>query len=73
MKKVFGIKIDGNNKEAPFVIKQRHTILCFIHFWLAPNFEHPNCFKTFNDAVSTIKKYHPGDEILDMTYKESYI
>ena len=73
MRKVFGIELDGCSKEAPFIVVQRHTILCFIHFWLAPKFEHSNCFKTFSDAVGTIKKYYPDAKILDKTYKESYL
>lgn len=35
-------------------IEQRHTILCFIHWWSTPTFPPPHNFEKYDEAVHKI-------------------
>ena len=61
MKKIFRIVKNNLSKEAEesfypyrYRIEVRHTILFFIHWWSAPEFEPPHNFEHTSDAYNCI-------------------
>ena len=54
MKKKFRI-VKTDSELFPYRIEQRHTILCFIHWWSTPEFAPPHIFYNPDEAVRQIE------------------
>ena len=58
-KKVFRIFNNGNQFGLNYQIQVRRTILCFIHYWVAPDFAPPHSFDTIDEAKNCIYEECP--------------
>lgn len=58
-KKVFRIFNNGNRFGLNYQIQIRRTVLCFIHYWVTPDFAPPHSFDTINEAKNCIYEKYP--------------
>ena len=58
-KKVFRIFNNGNQFGLNYQIQIRRTVLCFIHYWVTPDFAPPHSFDTINEAKNCIYEKYP--------------
>lgn len=58
-KKVFRIFNNGNQFGLNYQIQIRRTVLCFIHYWVTPDFAPPHCFDTIDEAKNCIYEKYP--------------
>ena len=47
-------------------IEQRHTILCFLHWWSTPEFAPPHLFTTIDKAREYIREQCPKAKIIEL-------
>lgn len=76
-KKVFRIFNNGNRFGLNYQIQIRRTVLCFIHYWVTPDFAPPHSFDTINEAKNCIYEKYPDAVIYikcaDKTNDESSV
>lgn len=79
MKKVFRIVRNNLSKEAEesfhpyrYRIEVRHTILFFIHWWSAPEFEPPHNFEHTSEAYNCIKEHCPNSIVYSLFVQSSW-
>lgn len=58
-KKVFRIFNNGNQFGLNYQIQIRRTVLCFIHYWVTPDFAPPHSFDTIDEAKNCIYEKYP--------------